>query len=159
MPKSAKSKPPVIRDLPLKRRFLELTENGYTPSRARKELGVAPALLTEWMRDPDFKLEYQAAYEAGSDRLEDEAYRRAHDGVSKPVFQQGECVGHVQEYSDTLMRDLLRARRPDKFRENAPVVNTNIALVQEPDDRELAKALTLLIAESKTQQKGNRNVS
>lgn len=144
-------KPPVIQDLALRREFLGLTENGYTPSRARKQLNIPPSLLTLWMRDPDFKLEYQAAYEAGTDRLEDEAFRRAHDGVKKPVFQQGEKVGTVVEYSDNLMRDLLKARRPEKFRENAPVITTNVAVSQEVDSLELAKAISLLIEEQKVQ--------
>jgi len=43
------------------------------------------------------------ALDIGADSLEDEAVRRARDGYDKPVYQQGQCVGHVREYSDTLM--------------------------------------------------------
>lgn len=53
----------------------------------------------------------------GTDALEDEAVRRAHEGVLKPVFQQGKEVGHVREYSDALMVTMLKARRPEKFKD------------------------------------------
>jgi hypothetical protein len=37
--------------------------------------------------------------------------------VSKPVYQQGMLVGHVQEYSDGLLTLLLKAKRPSEFRD------------------------------------------
>ena len=51
--------------------------------------------------------------------LEDEARRRALQGVEKPVFREGRQVGTVTEYSDTLLIFLLKARRPEKFRDRA----------------------------------------
>lgn len=53
--------------------------------------------------------------------LEREAFRRAHTGTLKPIYQGGEKVGSVREYSDTLMIFLLKGARPQKYRENHKV--------------------------------------
>ncbi len=55
----------------------------------------------------------------GADLLEDEAVRRAKDGVEEPVYQGGKLVGHVQKYSDTLLIFLLKGAKPEKFRERS----------------------------------------
>ncbi len=67
--------------------------------------------------DPAFKEAYGHAMDDGADVLEAEAQRRGYQGTNKPVFYQGEIVGHIREYSDTLLTLLLRARNPEKFRE------------------------------------------
>lgn len=63
----------------------------------------------------DFAQQWTDALEDASDVMEAEAFRRAVKGVRKPVYQKGECVGYIQEYSDSLMALLLRANRPAKF--------------------------------------------
>lgn len=72
-------------------------------------------------QDEDFKTAWDMAIEQGTDALEDEALRRAKDGTARPVFHNGKKVGTVQEHSDTLMIFLLKARRPDKFKDRAQV--------------------------------------
>ena len=57
------------------------------------------------------------ARDAGTDLLEDEAWRRAYSGTERPVFQNGALVGKTREYSDLLMELLLKGRRPEKFRD------------------------------------------
>lgn len=68
---------------------------------------------------PDFAAAWAAALEHGTDALEDEAVRRAVEGVIKPVFHQGKRVGTLRVYSDSLLMFLLRARRPEKFADRA----------------------------------------
>ncbi len=63
----------------------------------------------------DFCVRWEMAYQTGVDLLEDEAHRRAYDGVEKPVYQGGVLVGTVTEYSDTLMGLVLRGKRPDRY--------------------------------------------
>ena len=46
-------------------------------------------------------------------QTEDEAYRRAVEGVRRPVFHGGVKVGEITEYSDRLLIQLLRRRRPE----------------------------------------------
>lgn len=60
---------------------------------------------------------WDKAIEEGCDRLEQEAWRRAVGGVTKPVYQGGKKVGDVKEYSDRLLEQLLKAHRPEKYRE------------------------------------------
>lgn len=71
--------------------------------------------------DPEFAAKLEAAWEEGTQTLEEEARRRAHDGVvkEKGVYHNGEMVGmQVEtEYSDTLLMFLLKSRRPDIYRE------------------------------------------
>jgi hypothetical protein len=74
-------------------------------------------------RDNDvmFAAAMAAAIDDACDDLELEARRRAKEGVVRPVFQGGARVGEVQDYSDTLLIFLLKAHRPEKFRDNVKV--------------------------------------
>lgn len=69
----------------------------------------------------EFSLNWNAAIEAGTDALEDSAMRRAKDGVLEPIFQGGMKVGYVRRYSDGLVKTLLVARRPDKYKDRHDV--------------------------------------
>ncbi len=65
----------------------------------------------------EFAAAWEAALEVATDMLELEARRRAEQGTLEPVFYQGEVCGKVKKYSDTLLIFLLKAHRPEKFRE------------------------------------------
>lgn len=65
----------------------------------------------------EFALNWDAAVEAGTDRLEDAGMRRARDGVLEPVFQGGRRVGLIRRYSDSLLPFMLKGRRPEKFKD------------------------------------------
>jgi hypothetical protein len=68
-----------------------------------------------------FRQQWDDAIESGCDRMESEAFRRAVNGVDRPVYQMGTQVGFVREYSDTLMVLLLKAHKPKKYRDNSAV--------------------------------------
>jgi hypothetical protein len=72
--------------------------------------------------DPEFAELWDQAEITGCDMLEAEARRRAVEGVDKPVFYRGEQCGTVKEYSDTLLIVLLKAHRPEKYRERHEIV-------------------------------------
>ena len=67
--------------------------------------------------DENFRSELQQRKEdaEGIDRLEDEAHRRAVEGVDRPVYQGGVRVGEIKTYSDSLLTLLLKSRRPEVF--------------------------------------------
>jgi hypothetical protein len=65
--------------------------------------------------DTEFAMAWDAALAESTERLEREAVRRAHDGVTQPVFYKGDECGTVQVYSDRLLEFLL-ASRDDKYR-------------------------------------------
>jgi hypothetical protein len=72
-------------------------------------------------RNKTFKACMEEAKAEALENLEYEAWRRAHNGVEKPVFYKGKVCGSIQEYSDTLMIVLLKGNAPDKYRENSKV--------------------------------------
>lgn len=75
----------------------------------------------EDLTDPErhdlaFADEFDEALEVATDLLEAEARRRAEEGTEEPVgWFKGEPGGYVQRYSDTLMSQLLKAHRPEKY--------------------------------------------
>lgn len=98
--------------------FLDGLRDGLSVTAACLDAGISRRTAYEWRdADDEFRSRWDEAVEEGTDRLEDEAQRRARDGVTEPVFYKGDVVGQVQRYSDTLMIFLLKARRPDKFKD------------------------------------------
>lgn len=98
--------------------FLAALSETANVTKAMKVAGLSRAGLYYWLNDdPEFKARFLETVEMATDSLEDEAVRRAHEGLDKPVYQGGKLVGHVREYSDTLLIFLLKARRPEKYRE------------------------------------------
>lgn len=69
-------------------------------------------------KSPRFARRWDDALEDATDILEAEARRRGVRGIDRPVFYKGEQCGVVKEYSDTLLVLLLKANRPEKFREH-----------------------------------------
>jgi len=116
--------------------FCAVLSRGESPGAAADAIGVSRRTAYTWRKqNPEFKLAWDAAIERGTDELEDEAKRRAWAGVEKPVFYQGAVVGHVREYSDTLLIFLLKARR-EKFRETQIVFNVDYSQL---NDEQLAR--------------------
>ena len=69
--------------------------------------------------DPAFATAWEEAEEITADRLENEARRRAVEGVPEPLVSAGKLVRDddgqpimVRRYSDNLLQALMRARRP-----------------------------------------------
>ena len=65
----------------------------------------------------DFAAQWDEAMQVAVDALEAEARRRAVEGVDEPVYYKGQLVDTIKKYSDTLLITLLKAHRPEKFRE------------------------------------------
>lgn len=93
--------------------------------------------------DPDFSAAWDEAVELGSDHLEDVAIMRAAEGVERDVYYQGAVVGQERLYSDTLLMFMLKARRPERFKErsaaevNAKVTGTVVVQTAGPSDEAL----------------------
>jgi hypothetical protein len=115
-------------------RFLKaLAETGIV-TLAAEIIGVSRARVYQVQKeDPGFAAGWAEAEEQAADALEAEAWRRAVDGVREPVVSGGKLVRDddgrplaIQRYSDQLMLVLLKARRPEKFKDRA-VVEHDIA--------------------------------
>jgi hypothetical protein len=84
-------------------------------------------------QDPGFASAWEDAEAQAADALEAEAWRRAVDGVPEPVVSSGRVVRDddgqplaIRRYSDNLLLALLKARRPERFKDRA-VVEHDIA--------------------------------
>lgn len=85
------------------------------------------ATLQQFRRnDEDFAEAWDHALEAAAHVLEEEAIRRATEGVLEPVFYKGEVAGYKTNYSDTLLMFVLRGLKPGTYRENQRGGDTNI---------------------------------
>ena len=123
-------------------RFLISLKEGHTVSQACKDAGIAVGTAyTARGNDPDFFAEWDSALEEGTDLLEEEAWRRAKEGTPEPVFYQGEIVGHVIKFSDNLLLELLRSRRPEKFRQRQETRHAGDARPLSAEDLDMARKL------------------
>lgn len=96
-----------------------------------KAARVSPNTVYKWREmDDEFVLLERQARNAFADALEIESVRRAWHGTKKPVYQQGNLVGYVQEFSDTLLIFALKAVRPEKYRERFDVTSGGQPIVK-----------------------------
>lgn len=131
--------------------FLKVLTTTANVSAASKAIGFARQSLYDIRRsDPAFAARWADAAEEGVDMLEQECRRRAMLGTNRPVYQGGQLVGHVKDYSDTLAIFLLKGHRPEKYRDRWQVdhkhsgqVNHAVlqAVILEPGNAELAARL------------------
>ena len=109
-----------------KHAFLAALASSCSVTKACVVVNIARQTAYEWRaEDPAFAAAWEKAKQIGVEALEDEAMRRALDGVDKPVFHMGEQCGTIREYSDTLAMFLLKGAKPEKYRERAQVDITN----------------------------------
>ena len=128
-----------------KRAFLEAFALMGIVRHACESVPVDRTTVWDWRQDdPVFAADFKKAQEDAADRLEAEAFRRAHDGVERyvtnnkgVVYLDGQPLVE-RVYSDSLMQTLLRAHRPERFRERSSV---DLSVKKDPSsmtDEELA---------------------
>nr|DAO72419.1 MAG TPA: Terminase small subunit [Caudoviricetes sp.] len=95
-----------------------LAASGGNVTRACEAVGISRMTAYRWREeDAEFAAEWERAKAIGLDALEDEALRRAFEGVEVPVLHRGKTVATVRNYSDTLAIFLLKGGKPEKYRE------------------------------------------
>lgn len=116
--------------------------------RACAAVGISRYTAYKWRKDmPDFAEAWDDAMRAGLLALEDEAHRRAFEGVDKPVFYKGDEIGSIREYSDTLAIFLLKAHDPEKYRENSKIdLNAKLSVGNMSEDEMRAELAALVAA-------------
>jgi hypothetical protein len=105
---------------------------------------IARSTAYQWRSDDaDFAAGWDEALDEAADRMEREAFRRAVEGTNEPVYHQGQEVGAVRKYSDTLLIFLLKAARPEKYRERTETRHTGLTPDEAKNlpDEELAAKL------------------
>lgn len=112
-------KPTKKRRPPWQAPFLDALRSSGNVRLAAKAVAISrKTVYATKARDIAFADDWEDALDEATDLLEEEAWRRAKDGVRRPVFQNGKRVGVVREYSDTLLIFLLKGLRPEKYRDN-----------------------------------------
>lgn len=111
-----------------RRVFLDVLAKTGRVSEAARAVGYTDtATLQQFRRnDEEFAEAWDHALEAAAHVLEEEAIRRATEGVLEPVFYKGEVAGYKTNYSDTLLMFVLRGLKPGVYRENQRGGDTNI---------------------------------
>jgi hypothetical protein len=84
-------------------------------------------LQTFRRNDEEFAEAWDHALESAAHVLEEEIWRRAHDGVLEPIFYKGEVAGYKTNYSDTLAMFILRGLKPGTYRDNARGGDVNVS--------------------------------
>lgn len=106
----------------LKDVFLETLRKTCNVTLASQAAGITSGTAYKHKQsDALFAERWDEALQEGIDLLEAEAHRRAFQGTDEPVFYQGAECGTVRKYSDGLTMFLLKAHRPDKYRERSQV--------------------------------------
>lgn len=113
------------------RAFLEDYAQWGNLTSASRAAGVSRNAVYRWQEtDEQFLAAFKQADAAATERLEREAWRRAVEGspYERTSYWHGEPVGTDRkiEYSDQLMMLLLRARRPDLYREKVDLAVTSV---------------------------------
>jgi len=113
-------------------RFLECFAICGRVCEAARRAKIHRCQHAEWMQnDPTYPERFRQARKRAAQELEDEAVRRAREGVCRPVLYKGKQVyvggGPLFEYekSDRLLIRLLEANDPDRFKVG-PIVKTKI---------------------------------
>lgn len=98
--------------------FLAAFEETHLVTESAKRAGIhRDTAYDRRAKDPEFGRRWSDAEERSTELLEREAYRRAAVGTEKPVYYKGKRIDLVREYSDVLLIFLLKARRPQTYRE------------------------------------------
>lgn len=115
-----------IRSYKSRKAFLDALEKGYSVSRSAAEAGHSVNAFKTWKaEDEEFSKDWEDAIEAGTDRLEDRARDRA------------------MRDSDGLMVVLLKARRPEKYRERSSVEHSGAVDLSSARDKLKARLSAL----------------
>jgi hypothetical protein len=105
---------------PKKRAFLAAFALFGTISRASEAAEISRANHYNWLKDDDGEIyakAFEDAKQRACDALEQEARRRAMEGVEKPIVRNGFVVDTYTEYSDTLLIFLMKGAMPDKYKD------------------------------------------
>ena len=98
--------------------FLEAYITCGMITKSAKAAGVSRKTHYEWMKlDDNYNKAFKEAERIAADMLEEEAVRRARDGVVQGIYHQGKEVATKLVYSDLLLMFLLKGNKPSKFKD------------------------------------------
>jgi len=105
-------------------KFIAAYLNHGTVSKAAEMVGIERMTHYRWLKkEGDYLDAWNDAHEIWCENLEREAYRRAYEGIDKPIVYQGKVTKskRMKEYSDTLLIFLMKGNMPDKYKERTEI--------------------------------------
>ena len=106
--------------------FFEYAKIGVL-RRACKRAGISPtSVYYHQQKNPLFAMRLKIYRDIGGDALEEEAFRRAVEGVKRDIFWQGGVCGTETVYSDSLLAMLLKGSKPEKYKDRVASENVNL---------------------------------
>lgn len=115
-----------ILQTPKQRRFLAAFAACGSLTQAARWAKIHRQTHYDWLdNDVAYKPAFERAGRRAARTLEDEAVRRAHEGVRKAIRYKGRIVGYETEFSDSLLTTLLKGNNPEKFRERIDQRHSN----------------------------------
>lgn len=103
---------------PKKRAFLESFSMLGSITAAAEAAEIHRTLHYKWLEDDaDYRDAFGRASELAGDYLESKAIERATEGWEEPVWHQGQQVGAVRKFSNTLLIFLLKGAKPEKYKD------------------------------------------
>jgi hypothetical protein len=112
-----------------KPQFLAAFEELGLVTEAARRVGISrQAAYLQRHSDPDFAEAWDEIEHNLTERLEREAYRRATEGTERHFYDaRGNLLRTEQTYSDTLAIFLLKARKPEMYRETTRTEITGVS--------------------------------
>lgn len=150
----AKRKKPTEFDGDKQREFIDILSESGNVSESADKAGMSRSKVYKYKNERneagelvhlEFSQAWDEAIEIAIDMLEAAARRRAFTGVEKPVgWYQGRAGGMVREYSDNLLMFLLKAHRPEKYKERTEaIIHGDLTIIkQEPGYKGSKKVAT-----------------
>jgi len=132
--------------------FIDKLAHGYSVTGAARAIKKSRQRVYQWRdEDPEFREAWKAALPEGIDTLQDEARRRAVDGVAEPIIIDGQVVGQRIKYSDTLLMFLLKALDRAKFGDSSKIEHSGHLATSDMSDEKLNEEILKLAASLKAQ--------
>lgn len=125
-----------------RRGFLSVLADSANVSKAARSVSIARSWAYKCREnDPSFAEEWDAALEEAADKLEERAWGRANfENISYKFDKQGNPILHPitgEPYfehvgSDTVLLALLKAHRPEKYKDRSEITGKNGAPLMPP---------------------------
>lgn len=111
-----------------RRVFLDVLARTGRVAEASRAVGFTDTSTLQAFRrgDEEFAEDWDNALQSAAHVLEEEIWRRAHDGILEPIYYKGKVAGYKSVYSDTLAMFILRGLKPGTYRDTQRGGDTTI---------------------------------
>ena len=136
--------------------FLAALREVPVVTRASEAAGVhRTTAWREYRENKEFAELWDDAMEAGVDKAEQEAFRRAVEGTDKGVWHQGTLVGSERVYSDAMLALILKGRRKKVYADRTELTGADGGpMLQQVDDTTRSARVAQLMALAEARKAG-----